>query len=319
MMAGPPAVSVVIPTYHRPDLVLRAVRSVLEQTLPDLELIVVVDGRDAATSQALGEIHDARLSVLVPDRRLGNADARNTGIGRARAPWVAFLDDDDAWLPGKLERQLPLAQRAHCARPIVSCRVLVHSQPGDMIWPRRLPRPGEDLSEYFFCRRTPFTGEGMITMTSILTSRALLLEVPFASELTRHVDPDWVLRASRVPGVCVEFVPEREPLVVWYMEHDRPRITTQPDWTASLRWCRGNRRLFSARGYAAFVLHVVGSSAAAQHEWRAFTVLLREAFANGRPAPVDVASHIANFSLPSRVQRRVAAWYGRWAASSTPG
>jgi glycosyltransferase involved in cell wall biosynthesis len=318
-MAGPPAVSVVIPTYHRPDLVLRAVRSVLEQTLADFELIVVVDGRDTATSQALGAIRDARLSVFVPDRHLGNADARNAGIARARAPWVAFLDDDDAWLPSKLERQLPVAQRAQCARPIVSCRVLVRSQPGDMIWPRRLPRPGEDWSEYFFCRRTPFTGEGMITMTSILTSRALLLEVPFASGLTRHVDPDWVLRASLVPGVCVEFVPESEPLVVWYMEHNRPRITTRPDWTASLHWCRENRRLFSARGYAAFVLHVAGSNAAAQHEWRAFTLLLREAFATGRPAPVDVASHIANFCLPSRVQRRVAAWYGRWAASSAPG
>jgi len=315
-MADVPEVSVVIPTYKRPQLVRRALESVLAQTMANLELIVVVDGLDAETRESLGAVRDGRLTVHVPDRRLGNADARNAGVALARAKWVAFLDDDDAWLPRKLERQLPVAQRAACAHPIVSCRVVVHGQFGDMVWPRRLPAPGEDWSEYFFCRRTPFTGEGMITMTSILTSRALLSQVPFASGLTRHVDPDWVLRASRHPGVCVAFVPDDEPLVVWYMEHDRPRITTQPDWSASLEWCRRNRPLFTRRGYAAFVLHVVGSSAAAQHAWRAFPLLLGEAMRHGKPSAVDVASHVANFCLPAVVQRRVAAWYAKAIAAN---
>lgn len=310
-MPSGPLVSVVIPTYQRPNLVLCAVRSVLGQTMTALEVIAVVDGRDAATCEALGTIKDARLFVHVPDRHLGNADARNAGVARTRAPWAAFLDDDDTWLPAKLERQLRVAQGASCARPIVSCRVLAHSEPGDMIWPRRLPELGEDWSEYFFCRRTPFTGEGMVTTSSILTSRALLVDVPFASGQTRHVDPDWVLRAVRLSGVCVEFVPDPEPLVVWYIEHTRERITTERDWATSYDWCRRNRHLFSPRGYAAFVLHVVGSNAAAQHQWRAFSLLLREAFTNGRPAPVDVASHLANFSLPAAVQRRVAVWYAR--------
>ena len=313
-MRDAPAVSVVIPTFQRPQLVLRAVESVLQQTLTDLEVIVVVDGRDDATRESLGALHDPRLVVHVPGQHLGNAEARNAGVALARSRWIAFLDDDDAWLPSKLERQLPMAMGATCMHPIVSCRVLVHGQFGDMVWPRRTPEPEEDLSEYFFCRRTPFTGEGMITMTSILTSRDLLLAVPFARGLSRHVDPDWVLRASRYPGTGVDFAPGGDPLVVWYMEHDRPRITTRPDWAASLEWCRQNRVLFSPRGYAAFVLHVVGSAAASQHAWHAFPMLLREAVREGVPAAVDVASHIANFCLPSVVQRRVAAWYGRLAA-----
>jgi glycosyltransferase involved in cell wall biosynthesis len=315
-VAGEPLVSVVLPTYHRPDLVLRAVHSVLDQTLKDLEVIVVVDGRDPPTVQALSSIDDVRLSVHVPDRHLGNADARNTGVTLARAPWVAFLDDDDTWHPAKLERQVPLAEHAPCASPIVTCRILARDERGDMVWPRRVPAPGEDWSEYLFCRRTPFTGEGIVTTSSILTSRTLLLELPFTSGLVRQVDPDWLLRAVRLPGVCVEFVPDREPLVVWYLEHGRPRVTTRTGWADSYDWCRRNRVLFSARGYAAFVLHVVGSQAAAQHEWRAFPVLLREAFAGGRPAPVDVASHIANFALPATVQRSVAIWYARLVSSS---
>jgi glycosyltransferase involved in cell wall biosynthesis len=311
---APPLVSVVIPTYQRPGLVQRAVRSVLEQTVHDLEAIVVVDGRDEETSRALEAIADPRVVIHVPERHLGNAGARNAGVALARAHWVAFLDDDDAWLPPKLERQLPVAQATTGALPIVSCRVLVRRGASRAVWPRRLPRDGEDWSEYFFCRRTPFTGEGMITMTSILTARRLLAEVPFAA-LPRHVDPDWVMRAARRPDVVVRFVEDPDPLVEWYMDIDRPRIWTRPDWQASLAWCRDNRALFSRRGYAAFVLHVAGSSAAAQHAWSAFPLLLWEAFREGRPALVDVASHVANFALPAAVQRRVAEWYGRRAAA----
>lgn len=148
-------------------------------------------------------------------------------------------------------------------------------------------------------------------MSTIFTSRALLLDVPLASGLARHVDPDWLLRVLREPGVGLEFVDGSEPLVLWNIEHDRPRITTRRDWAASFAWCRNNRQLFSARGYAAFVLHVVGSNAAAQHQWRAFPLLMREACAHGQPAPIDVASHLANFLLPGAVQRQVAVWYAR--------
>ncbi len=309
---GPiPSVSVVIPTYHRPDLVLRAVGSVLDQTMADLEVIVVVDGRDAATCDALSTITDSRVRVHVPDRHLGNADARNAGVSIARAPWVAFLDDDDVWMPKKLERQLATATNASSPTPIVVCHMIARNARGDMKWPRRLPRPGEDWSEYFYCRRTPFTGEGMVTLSTIFTSRALLAEVPFSSGLAQLVDPDWLLRALRTPGVAMIFVPDPEPLIVWHIEHDRPRITNRRDWTAAYDWGRRNRDLFSSRGYAAFVLHVVGSNAAAQRDRRSFFPLLQEAHRNGQPALVDVASHVANFVIPPTVQRRVAMWYAR--------
>ncbi len=313
-MSAIPAVSVVVPTFHRPDLVTDAVRSALAQTWRDLEVVVIVDGRDDATRRVLDDVDDTRVRVHVPSRHLGNADARNAGVALARAPWVAFLDDDDTWMPEKLEHQLAHVQAAGRERVIVSCRLLARTQVGEMVWPRRLPEDGEDLSEYFFCRRTPFTGEGMVVMSAILTSRALLAEVPFTSGLQRHVDPDWLLRARKDGEARLEFLAEPKPFVVWNIESDRARITTTPDWVASLAWCRTNRRLFTDRGYAAFVLHVVGSNAAAQHAWTAFGPLLREARTRGRPAPVDLASHVANFVLPGELQRRVALWYARQVA-----
>jgi glycosyltransferase involved in cell wall biosynthesis len=306
-----PLVSVLIPTYLRPTLVLRALRSALAQTLKDIEVIVIVDGRDDETRHALATIEDLRLAVMVPDRHLGNADARNAGVGCAHAKYVAFLDDDDEWLPRKLELQLGMARRSRWKYPIVTCRMIGRSESSDAIWPRRFPRPGEPLSEYFFCRRTPFTGEGMVVNSAVLTSHELMLRVPFRSGLQRFVDPDWLLRAALVPGAALELMPESEPLLIWHIERDRPRITTRYDWRSSLAYARENPELFTARGYAAFVLHVVGSTAAAQNEGRAFFLLLREAFHRGRPAPVDVISHLGNFILPLAAQRSAARAFAR--------
>ena len=322
MMSGhgavPPLISVAIPTCLRPQLVCRAVRSALSQTLQEIEVIVVIDGRDAETAAALETFDDSRLRTITPDRQLGNADARNLAVAHASAEWVAFLDDDDEWLPAKLDAQLRAARRSRHRLPIITCRMLARSEAGEFLWPRRPPADGEPLSEYFFCRRTPFTGEGMVINSAILAPRELVRAVPFRSGLERHVDPDWLLRATRVPGAGLELVAEPEPLLIWNIEQDRHRITTSRDWRYSYQYARSNRELMTRRGYAAFILHVVSSNAAAQRAGLAFPLLLWESVAHGRPAAVDVASHTANFLLPARVQHAIARWFARFHRSRLP-
>lgn len=296
-----PHVSVVIPTYLRPGLVLRAIRSALEQTIHEIEVIVVVDGRDAETSAAVDTIADSRVSVVVPELHLGQSGARNMAVGLARAPWVAFLDDDDEWLPRKLEVQLRTAKRSLLAYPIVACKLIARDEVSEVHWPSRHPRPGEPLSEYFFCPRLPFTGEGMVINSAIFTSRDVAMRVPFRGLIWD--DPDWLLRATRIPGAGLEFAPEMEPLLVWHIERKRERITNRLFWRDSLDYARANRELFTARSFAGFVLHVVSSSAAAQGDIGAFPLLLREALSNGQPAPVDLLAHLGNFVLPDTVKR----------------
>lgn len=303
--------SVIVPTWNRPDLVAVAVRSALAQRVDGLEVIVVVDGRDEETTSALRLIGDERIVVHVPHRRMGSADARNEGVRLASASWVAFLDDDDEWLPRKLEFQLDAARASGLRHPIVTCRLIARDESGDRTWPRRRIREGEALSEYFFCRRTPFTGEGMVINSAVLTSRELVLRVPFQSGLERHVDPDWMLRAAAEPDAGLIYAATEDPLVIWNIESERPRITNRRNWRESLAWCSANRGLFTDRSYAAFVLHVVSSAAAAEGEWKAFLTLLRHAFLRGSPAAVDLVSHAGNFAIPRRAQRRIAALFGR--------
>jgi len=102
-----PGVSVVIPTYNRARRVARAVRSVLEQTRPAEEVIVVDDGSTDGTAGAIRrEFADAVRLIERPNA--GPSAARNTGVRAARHDLIAFLDSDDAWRPDKLERQRPV-------------------------------------------------------------------------------------------------------------------------------------------------------------------------------------------------------------------
>src|SRR3954471_3920817 len=103
-----PRVSVVVPTHNRADVVGRAVASVLAQTERDLEVIVVDDASTDGTAQRLAELAkgDDRIRIIANAVALGGGGARNAGIAASRGQWVAFLDDDDEWLPAKLAIQL---------------------------------------------------------------------------------------------------------------------------------------------------------------------------------------------------------------------
>ena len=309
-------ISVIIPTFNRPELVCKAVSSALVQTLSAIEVIVVVDGRDQATCDLLRKVPDPRLRVVVPERHLGNAEARNRGVAEARGEYVAFLDDDDIWFPEKLRLQVAAAQRSSHPRPIIACSLLARSEAQDFRWPRRPPVPGEPMSEYLFCRRTPFMGEGLITTSAVLTSTELMRAVPFRA-LPRYVDVDWLLRASHTQGTGVEFVPESAPLLIWHIARAWPRITDARNWRQSLSYARDNRNLFTARGYAAFLLHAASSDAALAGEREGFLPLLREAFRQGEPAVVDLLSHVANFLVPDRVRSGVAAGFNRLRRASS--
>lgn len=95
------SLSVIIPVYNRAGCIARALDSVLAQTRPADEIIVVDDGSNDQTVQIL-ERYLPRIKVIRQENR-GVSAARNTGIRAAGGAWIAFLDSDDEWLPQKLE------------------------------------------------------------------------------------------------------------------------------------------------------------------------------------------------------------------------
>jgi glycosyltransferase involved in cell wall biosynthesis len=99
-----PLISVIIPTYNRPDMVIEAVDSVLNQNFPDMELIVVDDGSTDETLDRL-DAYGSRVTLLSQANK-GVSAARNYGVSKSSGRYVAFLDSDDFWLPGKLFAQM---------------------------------------------------------------------------------------------------------------------------------------------------------------------------------------------------------------------
>ena len=300
-----PIVSVVIPTLNRPHLVVRAVRSALAQTLDAIEVIIVVDGPDEVTIQVLRQIDDARVRVKPLPLHVGLGKARNAGVGEARSRWVAFLDDDDEWFPQKLEAQLHTAQQSAYRCPIVSCRMIVRTEIGDVIWPKRFPRPNESMSEYLFCRRSVFSGEGIIGANTIFAMKDLLQTVPFRRELQRHEDMDWLLRATTQDGVGVQFVPLREPLVIWHREETHNSMSRRTDWRYSLTWINENKHMVTPKAYASFLLTWLSANAVREGDWKAFLLLLREAFQYGRPTALDVGLYFGIWLIPQRTRNRI--------------
>jgi glycosyltransferase involved in cell wall biosynthesis len=120
-MTGWPSVGVVLPTHNRPGPLRTALAGILAQDYPGQVRVVIVYDR-AEPDRDLAE--DSRVTVTVNSRTPGLAGARNTGIGKLGTDLVAFCDDDDEWLPGKLRAQV----RALRARPdaeFASCAIVV--------------------------------------------------------------------------------------------------------------------------------------------------------------------------------------------------
>lgn len=116
-----PRVSVVIPTYNRAREVVRAVESVQRQTFTDLEVIVVDDASPDDTRAAITSITDPRVRYVAHDTNKGGCAARNSGIQAALGRYIAFLDDDDEWLPNKLERQLQVSASSEVDPGVILC------------------------------------------------------------------------------------------------------------------------------------------------------------------------------------------------------
>lgn len=214
-----PEVSVIIPTHNRQRLIRRAVRSVLNQTYSDLECIVVDDASSDDTAQVMQTIGDDRVSYLRHDRNRGASGARNTGIRAARGSLIAFLDDDDEWLPEKLAKQVPLLKSLPEAYAMVYCWMDYLDNAG-LVVQQRHPTHRGDVFKFVLVK------QGLAGCPTLLVRRSVVDEINgFDESLPRGNDGDFIRRVCR--AYKVEVVPE--VLVHVHVGHGHERITSDTD------------------------------------------------------------------------------------------
>jgi len=214
-----PLVSVVIPTYKREkEIVSRAVKSVLNQTYSKLELIVVDDSPNdyrgrKDVEELLEGLNDKRIRYIKHPENKGANISRNTGISNANGDYIAFLDDDDEWLPQKIQKQLEKFVDSRIG--LVYCPYYVLNKGEKHL--RRKIKSGNVFIDLL--------NENFIGSTScIMVKKKYILEIGlFDENLPASQDYDLYLRLSK--KYLIDAVDE--PLLLYY-EHDGERISGDP-------------------------------------------------------------------------------------------
>ncbi|MEM7166542.1 MAG: glycosyltransferase [Planctomycetota bacterium] len=203
--AAVPTVSVIVPLYNVERFVEKAIRSVLEQTFADFELLIVDDGSTDNSVQICRGVEDPRIRILSQENR-GVAEARNHGIRAARGEFVALLDADDMWVPEKLQQHVEQL-RAHSNVGISFSRCMFideHDSPAGLYQMSKI----RDVEAEDFLYRSP-VGNGS---TAVMRRQVFLDAAIEDAELGEcYFDPDRALHPS-------------EDVECWF------RIATTTDW-----------------------------------------------------------------------------------------
>jgi glycosyltransferase involved in cell wall biosynthesis len=201
-------VSVIIPTCNRPKLLPAAIRSVLNQTFSDFELVVVDDASDESIDDIVKAFKDERVHCIRHERRRGGAAARNTGIRNSTGEFVAFLDDDDEWYPEKLARQMEVMLKSEPEVAAVYTGYVIVDRTSGTVRSRMIPIRRGNLQNKLL-ESNPIGGT-----SSVLLKRSCLEKVGlFDESLPSFQDRDLWIRIAKE----FQFDYVQEPLLNYYV------------------------------------------------------------------------------------------------------
>ena len=211
-----PKVSVILPTYNRAEFLGFAIESVLNQTFKDFEIIVSDDQSTDNTCQVVSSFNDSRISYIKNTRSKGPSGARNAAISVAVGEYIAFIDDDDEWLPDKLQGQVDIldsSQPSVCG--VYSNRVLINRRTGQTVHESFGTKKlrGNLLYEFAVCNP--------IKTTTLVLKKSCLDEVGLFDETISYMeDRDLWIRLSFRSNF--EYTPR---ILVRYFYHDKGQLT----------------------------------------------------------------------------------------------
>jgi glycosyltransferase involved in cell wall biosynthesis len=220
--------------------------SVKDQTFDNFECIVVDDGsKDGAElERVVHELADTRFTYLRKENG-GACSARNVGVDAASGRYVAFLDSDDVFLPGKLKMQHDVLSGASADNLVVFGRLIVErSQSKRWLKPPKGPRSGERIDEYVMCT------QGWIQSSTIVLPIELARMVRWDEALPSSQDTDYAVRLASA-GATFAFI--EEPLIILDDVFDPNRVSKQGNYKPLLAWIERMRGVHvSEKAYWAY-------------------------------------------------------------------
>ncbi|MEC4685991.1 MAG: glycosyltransferase [Nitrospirota bacterium] len=215
-----PTVSVIVPSYNRAHLLVRALQSILNQTYRDFEVIVVDDGSTDNTEEIVRSFSALDIRYVRHESNKGEAAARNTGVLTAKGEFIAFLDSDDEWLPEKLEKQMAVF-RYHSKRVgvVYSNMCEIERNGKRRIWksPTFMPEDGQ-----FYRKALNYQIYGIGIGSSVVRKACFEKVGLFDERLSYYVDFDFFIRLSKE----FYFYHIKELLMNYYVTDDSFRWVT---------------------------------------------------------------------------------------------
>ncbi len=244
----PSDVSVVIPYHNRERYVDQAIQSVLSQTLAPLEIIIVNDGSRESSRRFLDRYAEICVIIDLPIT-VGPASARNEGVRRARGRYIAFLDDDDIWLPEKLAVQLKYMNEHPECSAVHSAAWVFFADRRDTLYKCDSPPP--------LTLAQALTHEPWVMLQTLLIRSDVIRTLEgFDPRFRGSEDHELIIRCCAA-GYRIEAIPQ--PLIRLRRE-DHDCLTRKHWWmfTTHIRLCWKHRTLYykayGLRGIVSFLL-----------------------------------------------------------------
>lgn len=186
-MSAPPMISVIVTAWNRASTVGRAIESALAQTYQDFEIVLVDDASTDNIAEVVEKSGWPKLRLVRNAVNRGIAGAKNAGIEAARGRYIAFLDSDDEWLPGKLEIQLATLQARTDGVPLSFTAFYIERDTG-----QRVARIPQKYGSWF---EASLLGEMFALGSTLLAHRDCFERVGLLDEKIRRMeDRDWIMR-----------------------------------------------------------------------------------------------------------------------------
>lgn len=213
-----PRLSIIIPSYNRPQLLDQAVQSALGQTIDDFEVIVVDDG----SPEPVDLPPHPRLRILRLSENLGTAAARNVGAKAAQGRWITYLDDDDQLLPHMAETALKALEDTTLPPPVAVLSGLEVVNTAGQVVETRIPPTLPQGSHFFLEDIEP--GKSFISKQTLVVEREVFLGIDGYDEAFQsRVHTELFLRLNPVCSIL------GLPIVTYRLvSHDGPRISRNP-------------------------------------------------------------------------------------------
>ena len=236
-----PVFTVVIPLYNRANVIEGTIRSVLEQSFQDFEIVVVDDGSSDNPQPVVEAIGDSRIRFF-QQANSGANTARNRGIDEALGAYVAFLDSDDKFLPHHLAAAKAVLDDSPQA--VVYAKIIVdRGNSTEFQKPPRAIRAGEHMATYLMCDR------GFVQTSTLVVPTPLARSVRYLDGLPYGQDIDF---AVRLFGQGAQFIMLERPSAIWLDVSDPKRISSQSVPEVRLKWLEGIKSQIPDRAYYGF-------------------------------------------------------------------